>query len=440
LRTLTAVGFHATAVKDLSPLKVLRDLRQLDLRATLVTDLSPLRENRNLRVLDFDEAPGTDLSPLFELYNLRTVNDKPFAQFKATHDVDARCPVMDYSFSTADGQYHFRVNGNLVRVYDGSSHVREHKFDNRIQFVYPNPAYPIVALSLCHLPRYDIPSSYLLFPEAAPEASDWVLGTGEDYVLERHGDAIWSPDGRHAAFWTGEGAAVVETTSLRRFAKTGGKEAVMGRVVIRAMAISIVRWESQNTLLLQDASCGEVWQRRYNVTSRQTSRRRCVAGGCTRRNKGRIYYIPDQIEITYTSQDEQEPLGGLSYDQRLRIDRGIATPEDQMEYQAEQFYHKMISAIAPCARRVSPEKRRGFDITFTSSNENPSSTAGCFSHKKHGAGDREPSAPDALMTCVEKAIDRLSPPSPFFSKPLKIEWPFVIQTRAESTKRNPSGC
>ena len=70
----TELSIYRRNVSDLSPLKDLRHLQELDVSTTQVSDLSPLKDLVHLRVLDLACTQVHDLSPLKELFHLEQLN------------------------------------------------------------------------------------------------------------------------------------------------------------------------------------------------------------------------------------------------------------------------------------------------------------------------------------------------------------------------------
>jgi len=74
LNNLQRIRLQYTQVNDLAPLQELTNLVDLDLYGTQVSDLLPLQELTNLRELNLGETQVNDLLPLQELTNLRELN------------------------------------------------------------------------------------------------------------------------------------------------------------------------------------------------------------------------------------------------------------------------------------------------------------------------------------------------------------------------------
>ena len=74
LKNLTELNLSNTSVNDASALRELKNLTQLDLSETKVTDVSVLRELKSLTQLNLGGAPVTDVSALRELKNLTSLN------------------------------------------------------------------------------------------------------------------------------------------------------------------------------------------------------------------------------------------------------------------------------------------------------------------------------------------------------------------------------
>ena len=70
LKNLTQLDLGYTQVRDLTPLKDLKNLTHLDLSATSVRDLTPLKDLNNLTQLNLNGTPVHDFTPLKNLRNL----------------------------------------------------------------------------------------------------------------------------------------------------------------------------------------------------------------------------------------------------------------------------------------------------------------------------------------------------------------------------------
>lgn len=73
LRRLRLAELHLDEPLDLSPLKNLKKLESLSIYCNAVRDLSPLADLQNLEYLNLDSVRVSDLSPLKNLKNLRTL-------------------------------------------------------------------------------------------------------------------------------------------------------------------------------------------------------------------------------------------------------------------------------------------------------------------------------------------------------------------------------
>lgn len=74
LKQLQEVNCNATQVTDLSPLTVLPDLQLLNCGSTNVTDLSLLESLKRLQMVDCSSTKVTDLSPLANIIRIQTLN------------------------------------------------------------------------------------------------------------------------------------------------------------------------------------------------------------------------------------------------------------------------------------------------------------------------------------------------------------------------------
>ena len=74
LKNLSALSIRGTSVSDLSPLRDLKGLTRLELSETNITDLSPLQDLTALNVLGLRETKIADLSPLRALKNLKVLD------------------------------------------------------------------------------------------------------------------------------------------------------------------------------------------------------------------------------------------------------------------------------------------------------------------------------------------------------------------------------
>lgn len=70
LRNLRELGLDSAAIRDLTPIQTLTNITKLSIGGTEVRDLSPIRNFRHLRSLGLGGAPVADLSPLSDIDTL----------------------------------------------------------------------------------------------------------------------------------------------------------------------------------------------------------------------------------------------------------------------------------------------------------------------------------------------------------------------------------
>lgn len=74
LHNLENIDLWVLQLDNIKPLAGLTNLKGLNLRMTGISDIKPLRKLKNLEMLDLDYNPITDLEPLKKLTNLKSLN------------------------------------------------------------------------------------------------------------------------------------------------------------------------------------------------------------------------------------------------------------------------------------------------------------------------------------------------------------------------------
>ena len=107
---LIQVDLRGTAVRDITLLQRLPNLRILSLRGTLVEDLSPLKALENLDTLDISQTWVRDLTPLTELPLLRRLDIGN--TWTSSLEPATRMPALDWinmhdAFSSDGSKVHY---------------------------------------------------------------------------------------------------------------------------------------------------------------------------------------------------------------------------------------------------------------------------------------------------------------------------------------------